>query len=254
MPRRAKAVPSYSGSDAAPRVSAPPWNHTMTGRRPRAPAGRQTLRYRQSSLTGAPSEASPARGAGCRQAGPNALAARSVRHGATGCGARQRSAPTGGAAYGMPLKATTLAARSPRTGPLSSCATSLAASAAVVQLNTVSSHASPVDRFISSLQRPSVALGDIEIARFLASSNTMCSQISGRRLRHLTPRKLLQSKWTAVVPQGRQKHFVVVRLIECESPEQAFSQVEIEAVHSRRRRIIEWRELRDPARWHQGWC
>jgi tryptophan-rich hypothetical protein len=72
-------------------------------------------------------------------------------------------------------------------------------------------------------------------------------------LRRLAPRKLLHSKWTAVAPQGRQKHFIVVRLIERESPELPPEQVEIEAVHSRRRRIIDWRELRDPALWHQGW-
>jgi tryptophan-rich hypothetical protein len=75
----------------------------------------------------------------------------------------------------------------------------------------------------------------------------------GTPLRRLTPRKLLQSKWTAVVPQGRQKHFVVVRLIERDSVDLPLEQVEIEAVHSKRRRIIDWRELRDPARWHQGW-
>lgn len=72
-------------------------------------------------------------------------------------------------------------------------------------------------------------------------------------LRRLAPRKLLHSKWTAVVPQGRQKHFIVVRLIEPGSPELPPEQVEIEAVHSRRRRVIDWRELRDPALWHQGW-
>jgi tryptophan-rich hypothetical protein len=72
-------------------------------------------------------------------------------------------------------------------------------------------------------------------------------------LRRLAPRKLLNSKWTAVVPQGRQKHFIVVRLIEREPSELPPEEVEIEAVHSRRRRIIGWRELRDPARWHQGW-
>ena len=71
--------------------------------------------------------------------------------------------------------------------------------------------------------------------------------------RRIAPRKLLHSKWTAVVPQGRQKHFIVVRLIERESPQLPPEQVEIEAVHSRRRRVIDWRELRDPARWHQGW-
>jgi hypothetical protein len=47
---------------------------------------------------------------------------------------------------------------------------------------------------------------------------------------------------------------VIVRTaFMAELPELLPEQVEIEAVHSRRRRIIDWRELRDPALWHQGW-
>ena len=38
----------------------------------------------------------------CMQAGPGFTASRTPSHGATGCGACQRSAPTGGAANGMP--------------------------------------------------------------------------------------------------------------------------------------------------------
>ena len=39
---------------------------------------------------------------GCTHTGPNASALRTPSHGATGCGAFQRSGPTGGAPNGMP--------------------------------------------------------------------------------------------------------------------------------------------------------
>ena len=69
----------------------------------------------------------------------------------------------------------------------------------------------------------------------------------------LSPRKLLLSKWTAVTPVNREKHFVVVRVIESEPPGAPVELVEIEAVHSKRSRLLHWRELTDGARWRQGW-
>ena len=68
-----------------------------------------------------------------------------------------------------------------------------------------------------------------------------------------SPGKLLGTKWTAVAPQRREKHFLVTRLVTPERPGEALVHVEIEAVHSRRARVIEWRALRDPAVWRQGW-
>lgn len=67
------------------------------------------------------------------------------------------------------------------------------------------------------------------------------------------PKKLLLSKWTAVQPQGREKHFLVSALVQPDDPASPLEWVEIEAVHSRRARRIPWRELRDSARWRQGW-
>lgn len=72
-------------------------------------------------------------------------------------------------------------------------------------------------------------------------------------LRRLQPAKLLLSKWTAAEPRTREKHFLVTRLIEPDVPGAPLESVEIEAVHSRRSRTIAWRELRDTARWIQGW-
>jgi tryptophan-rich hypothetical protein len=69
----------------------------------------------------------------------------------------------------------------------------------------------------------------------------------------LNPAKLLLSKWTAVAPQRKEKHFIVTRLIKPEAPTAPLEWVEIEAVHSRRSVILPWRELVDPGKWAQGW-
>ena len=69
----------------------------------------------------------------------------------------------------------------------------------------------------------------------------------------LSPKKLLHTKWTAVAPRNKEKHFLVTQVIEPVPPGSPVVSVEIEAVHSRRTQVIEWRELRDGSRWRQGW-
>lgn len=69
----------------------------------------------------------------------------------------------------------------------------------------------------------------------------------------LHPKKLLLTKWTAVKPQARDKHFLVTRVITPEPPQVAIEWVEIEAVFSKASRRIDWRELRDEGVWRQGW-
>ena len=73
------------------------------------------------------------------------------------------------------------------------------------------------------------------------------------RRNSLSPKKLRLSKWTAVQPQNREKHFVVVRVIEPEPPAVRIEQVELEAVHSGRVLQLHWRELTNPRVWRQGW-
>ena len=46
----------------------------------------------------------------------------------------------------------------------------------------------------------------------------------------LHPKKLLLSKWTAVKPLARQKHFLVSKVVEPEPPEAPVEWVDIEAV------------------------
>lgn len=83
-------------------------------------------------------------------------------------------------------------------------------------------------------------------------TQALCGQ-SLHPMNPLHPKKLLLTKWTAVEPRNREKHFVVSRVAPPEEPGGAVPWVEIEAVHSGRTRRIAWRELRDSAVWKQGW-
>lgn len=69
----------------------------------------------------------------------------------------------------------------------------------------------------------------------------------------LSPKKLLLSKWTAVHPIKKRKHFLVSKLITPELPDAPIEHVEIEAVFDQSVKVIPWRELQDGAIWRQGW-
>ena len=69
----------------------------------------------------------------------------------------------------------------------------------------------------------------------------------------LNPKKLLLSKWTAVAPTRKEKHFVVTKIIEPEPPALKVELIELEAVHSRRSAVMPWRDLTDVTQWRQGW-
>ena len=76
--------------------------------------GVKTFRKRQSSDV----LACPKGEAGCGQCGPNCVASRTPGQLAAGWGGCHRSAPTGGAAYGMPRNSSTDPLDVPRTAPL----------------------------------------------------------------------------------------------------------------------------------------
>jgi tryptophan-rich hypothetical protein len=69
----------------------------------------------------------------------------------------------------------------------------------------------------------------------------------------LNPKKLLLTKWTAVKPVAKQKHFLVSRVIQPELPTDPIEQVELEAVFSKVVQVIAWRDLQDETVWRQGW-
>ncbi|HQT20651.1 MAG TPA: TIGR02450 family Trp-rich protein [Polynucleobacter sp.] len=68
----------------------------------------------------------------------------------------------------------------------------------------------------------------------------------------LSPKKLLLSKWTAVHPIKKRKHFLVSKLITPELPDAPIEHVKIEAVFDQSVKVIPWRELQDGAIWRKG--
>jgi len=79
------------------------------------------------------------------------------------------------------------------------------------------------------------------------------SAMNSKEKNLLSPKKLLLSKWTAVKPSHKRKHFLVSRVVLPELPEQAIEFVELEAVFDQHIQVIPWRELKDSEIWLQGW-
>ena len=69
----------------------------------------------------------------------------------------------------------------------------------------------------------------------------------------INPKKLLNSKWTAVHPVTKEKHFIVTQLVEPYRADGLTEKIELEAVHSKRVRVIAWRDLLNTDNWLQGW-
>jgi len=69
----------------------------------------------------------------------------------------------------------------------------------------------------------------------------------------INPAKLLLSKWTAVKPVNKEKHFLVIKLVEPEHEGDQLELIEIEAIYSKRIILMSWRELKNQDNWLQGW-
>ena len=69
----------------------------------------------------------------------------------------------------------------------------------------------------------------------------------------LNAEKLRLSKWTAVEPRDREKHFLVVRVINPEAARHKIQEVEMEAVMTHRRFVLRREELTDVRKWAPGW-
>ena len=68
----------------------------------------------------------------------------------------------------------------------------------------------------------------------------------------LHPNKLLLSKWTAVKPASKEKHFLVSKVVVPELEGGKVEWIDLEAVHSKATRRIDWREMRDDTQWRRG--
>jgi tryptophan-rich hypothetical protein len=73
----------------------------------------------------------------------------------------------------------------------------------------------------------------------------------GLSMNKLNPRKLLNSKWTAVKPVNKEKHFLVTE-VEFDEDGRVIHCL-IEAVLTCRSSTIDWRSLRDSDQWLCGW-
>jgi len=67
----------------------------------------------------------------------------------------------------------------------------------------------------------------------------------------INPRKLLHSKWTAVTPKNKEKHFLVTKATYDE--EGNVTLCLLEAVLTKREQAINWQSLKNSDAWRQGW-
>ncbi|WP_339899334.1 TIGR02450 family Trp-rich protein [uncultured Gilvimarinus sp.] len=67
----------------------------------------------------------------------------------------------------------------------------------------------------------------------------------------INPKKLLNSKWTAVTPVDKEKHFIVTE-VEFDEDDEVILCV-LEAVFTKRANPIDWNDLKDDSRWAFGW-
>ena len=54
-------------------------------------------------------------------------------------------------------------------------------------------------------------------------------------------------------PMSKEKHFLVVKVVALEREGGKVEWIDLEAVHSKATRRIDWRELRDETQWRRGW-
>jgi tryptophan-rich hypothetical protein len=70
-------------------------------------------------------------------------------------------------------------------------------------------------------------------------------------MNQINPNKLLLSKWTAVKPKQKERHFIVTKLLRSDMEE--IVACELEAVINKNIYEIEWQDLKDSSCWLMGW-
>ncbi|MGD9253275.1 MAG: TIGR02450 family Trp-rich protein [Holophagae bacterium] len=76
--------------------------------------------------------------------------------------------------------------------------------------------------------------------------------MSGTERNPVNRKKLPGSKWTAVRPQRREKHFIVLDWVR-DDDGLPTDKVLLEAILTRSVRELDWRELGDSEIWSIGW-
>ena len=69
-------------------------------------------------------------------------------------------------------------------------------------------------------------------------------------MNRINKQKLRLSKWTALKPLNREKHFLVTRVI---TKDEGTTHVLLEAVYSKREMTVPWQTLKDDTHWRMGW-
>jgi tryptophan-rich hypothetical protein len=67
----------------------------------------------------------------------------------------------------------------------------------------------------------------------------------------VSPKSLIQSKWTKVDVTNKEKHFIIT-VVKFDDDQKVISCV-IEAVMTKNEYAIDWRELKNSNRWKIGW-
>jgi len=67
----------------------------------------------------------------------------------------------------------------------------------------------------------------------------------------ISPKTLLNSKWTSSNVIGKEKHFVIMK-VEFDDNNKIVECI-IEAVMTNNQYAINWRELKQPTKWKVGW-
>ncbi len=66
-------------------------------------------------------------------------------------------------------------------------------------------------------------------------------------------KKLLHSKWTAVSPKNKEKHFSVIKILKNVDDPQLIESVTLEAVMTGRSFKLKPQDLKDTELWLEGW-
>ena len=70
-------------------------------------------------------------------------------------------------------------------------------------------------------------------------------------MNRINPEKLMLSKWTAVNPENKERHFIVSKLLR--SDDEQITGCQLEAVINKTSYDIDWQQLTDSSRWIMGW-
>ncbi len=70
-------------------------------------------------------------------------------------------------------------------------------------------------------------------------------------MNRINPAKLHHSKWTAITPTNKERHFLV-SAVEFDEDGTVMS-CSLEAVLTRKEYAIDWTELKNSEKWRQGW-